>query len=616
MSSPKVVIVGIDGFDPVVLEQAMDAGKAPHCASLRSTGTFSRLGTTNPAQSPVAWASLATGTNPGGHGLFDFIARDPVTHLPRLAILQPNTHNVLGRRGAMFNPVLHGTPFWEITSRSEIPTSVLKWPVNFPPAPVRGKALAGLGVPDIRTTLGRYTLFTTAAAQDDQEEKKGDLITLVRNGNRLEAKLLGPRGATVPVVFQLRQEDGTVVLTVHEREYVLAMGKWSPWVQVVFPSALGQRIAAMCRWYVVSTAPDVNIYATALHVDPHKPAFPISYPDDYARELADHVGPYHTLGMPEETNGVIDDALSYDAYRLLIDDIQTEREAIFWDALQHQQDGVFAFVFDTIDRAQHIFWMTKDTGHPLFREDERALYESVLGDFYRRMDALLGKLVQQLDATTTLLVVSDHGFSTFRRAVHLNSWLREHGYLTVKDGAVGAPLFENVDWSKTRAYALGFSSIYLNREGRERHGIVKNDDAEQVMQKLSAELIEAQDSGLHQPMVKSVERGSTLYSGPYAHEGPDMVVGFRPGYRMSWQTAVGAAPEVTVEDNIKKWSGDHIIDPSFVPGVLLGNRKITAPAPSVLDLAPTVLSIFHLSDGTTMEGKDLFADPSKDGGRE
>lgn len=603
MSMRKVVIIGIDGFDPGLLERAIREGRAPNLAALASAGMFRALTTTNPAQSPVAWASLATGTNPGKHGLFDFLRRDPGTYLPQLAIVDVNRSNVLGKRSSMFRPVLHGEPFWNVTSKAGIPTTVLKWPVHFPAGPVRGTALSGLGVPDIRMSLGRYTVYTTATVS--VQEAKGDIVRLAPEEHRWETQLTGPNTTRLPVIVTADATHDVVRLTLHQKEYELAKGVWSPWLQVAFPHLLGQRITGMCRWYVASVSP-LRLYASSLHVDPRKPAFPISYPESFASELAGHIGPFHTLGLPEETNGVVDDQLPYEGFLALVNDIQSEREKMFWRAFDSYQNGAFAFVFDTIDRVQHIFWMTRDADHPLARQPENDRFASAIATFYERMDAFFGKLRERLDDETLLLVVSDHGFNTFRRAVHVNAWLREQGYLALKDGPVGQPLFENVDWQKTRAYALGFSGIYLNRHGREGRGIVQERDADRLMAEISDKLRTLADPAHNTPVLQSVYRAQNIYRGPYAPNAPDLVIGFHQGYRASWQTTLGAAPAEIIEDNKKKWSGDHLIDPSFVPGVFLTNQPMAATAPTVYDLAPTVLDAFGLSAPADMEGHSLL----------
>jgi predicted AlkP superfamily phosphohydrolase/phosphomutase len=207
-----------------------------------------------------------------------------------------------------------------------------------------------------------------------------------------------------------------------------------------------------------------------------------------------------------------------------------------------------------------------------------------------------------------LCVISDHGFTSFRRGVNLNRWLLDHGYLFLRQGATGeADLLRDVDWSRTRAYCLGLSGIFLNLAGREAQGIVA--PGEEVL-RLKAEIA----AGLRG--LRDVEKGTigvtevfdtaAIYSGPYTENAPDFIVGFNDGYRTSWACANGIVAGPLFEDNVKAWSGDHGVDPRLVPGVLFCNRKIDAQDPSLLDLAPTVLTLFGIRPPRHMEGKPLL----------
>jgi len=151
----KVIIIGVDGLDPHLLQGLFSKGRCPNMREMAEAGSFRRLATSNPPQSPVAWASMATGTNPGGHGIFDFITRHPSRYLPDLAILKPNRSNLLGRRDGDFLPVRKGSTFWDILSEEGIFCTVLRWPMNFPPEGKGIHLLSGLGVPDIKGGLGR-----------------------------------------------------------------------------------------------------------------------------------------------------------------------------------------------------------------------------------------------------------------------------------------------------------------------------------------------------------------------------------------------------------------------------------------------------------------------------
>jgi predicted AlkP superfamily phosphohydrolase/phosphomutase len=253
--------------------------------------------------------------------------------------------------------------------------------------------------------------------------------------------------------------------------------------------------------------------------------------------------------------------------------------------------------------------MGMDTQHPVYDAAKAGFYNELIHDMYRQMDAVVGRALEKADDNTILLVISDHGFGSFRRQVHVNRWLIENGfmYLRGSDNAEGQGLFENVDWARTRAYALGFASIYINLGGRERSGIVKpGEEYEQMCTQISASLENLADTDNGNQIVHAVYRRNRACGGvPSAGRGPDLLVGLRPGYRFSWQTALGAAPPDLIEDNTTQWCGDHIFDPSFVPGIVLSSERLSTDEPCGLDIAPTVLRCLGLTQPAFMIGKCL-----------
>ena len=284
---------------------------------------------------------------------------------------------------------------------------------------------------------------------------------------------------------------------------------------------------------------------------------------------------------------------------------------MLWYEMDKFKEGLIASAFFSTDRVQHMFWATRDTEHPLYEKEYAEKYGHVIDDYYRKMDDILGKVMKRVDNETAVMVFSDHGFSTFRRAVHINSWLVENGYMKLtkkitSDDKDGGGLFQFVDWKNTKAYALGFGGIFLNIKGRERNGIVeKGEGADTVMDGIIKGLSELKDSVDGKSVVKKVYRSKDIYSGPNVGNAPDLLVGFQDGYRVSWQTAIGGSPVDLLEDNTKKWSGDHIIDPSLVPGILLTNFKIRRDKPTLMDIAPSVLDCFGMSV-SDMEGKTFL----------
>ncbi len=607
----KVLVLGIDGLDPNILETLMDAEILPNFSDIRARGDYRRLATSNPAQSPVAWSTIATGSNPAYHGIFDFIIRDPKNYLPGLAIMKTNPKNLLARRSSMFVPTRKGTPFWSITSREHIPTTVIRWPITLPPDKISGRMLSGLGVPDLNTNLGWYSFYTTRVIPErERKERKGDVIYIRANSHTIETILSGPNKSQVPLKISIDDEHSRIIINIEGKDLTLSEGEWSDWIQVRFNIGFLRHISAICRFYLNSIKPELELYLSPNQVDPGDPAFLISYPDEYAAELARDIGNYSTLGMPEDTNALNDNCFNEDAFLKMCDTLMVEREKMLFHELARFKEGVLAFVFDTTDRIQHIFWSTRDPDHPIYEEGFAKRYQDVIQDYYIRIDKILGKVLDSVDQKTIIIVLSDHGFTTFRRAVHLNSWLVENGLMVLDKhrGDEEDALFKNVIWERTKAYALGFSSIYINLRDREGKGIVTpGDEADALKKKIRETLVQLRDPKTDKPVIKDVYTKEDLYSGPFINEAPDLIIGFHPGYRTSWQTAVGGTPEGIFEDNLKKWSGDHLVDPNYVPGILLANQKISIPCPSLIDIAPTILRCLNIPKPEDMEGNSLFS---------
>ena len=604
----KVIVLGIDGIDPYILETLMDSGELPAFSGIRETGAYRRLSTISPSQSPVVWSTIATGSNPGYHGIFDFITRQPKNYLPIHTIVKVNPKNIFARRSSMFLPERKGTPFWAITSQINIPTTVIRWPVTFPPEKINGNMLSGMGVLDLNGSIGRYTFYTTGAVSKPQE-MKGDVIPVPAGGEPIRTKINGPNTATIPLEITTDKKLSAVTVTVNKESHTVREGEWSDWIRLSFTIGPFRHVSGICRFYLDSLEPELRLYLSPVQVDPMEPAFPISSPDDYAAELAESIQSYTTLGTPEETNALGDGCINDEAFLSLCDRIMVEREKMLWYELERFKEGLLAFVFDTTDRIQHIYWGTRDPEHPAYDDSYANKYRNVIADYYRRMDGILQRVMDSVDERTVICIMSDHGFGSFRRTVHLNSWLVENGLMVLKEPGTdgGGPLFRNVAWEKTTAYAVGFSSIYLNLLNREGKGIIKpGDEAEKAKRKIVELLTNTKDPKTGRPIVNKVYTREELYSGPCFNDAPDLVVGYESGYRASWQTAVGGAPVKVIEDNVQKWTGDHMCDASYVPGVFLINRKTSVLEPGVMDIAPTVLACLGIPKPEFMEGNSLL----------
>ncbi len=608
-----VVVIGLDGLEPGIAEPMMDAGALPHLAALRARGGFGRVATTTPAQTPVAWSTFATGVNPGAHGIFDFIRRDPKTYLPDLAL------NRYEQKSSFLPPkavnLRRGTPLWEVLSKAGIPSTVIRCPCTYPPDNFKGRMLSGMGVPDLRGGLGTNTFYSTKAGVKAEESEA--VVALKSDGRSIRTHLIGPRN---PKTGGDQLLDITVDLDVAGRKVVVKsdgqpkalevrVGEWSDWLRVKFKLGMLQSVSGMVRFHLVSLEPFVELYASPINFDPETPMFPISHPWDYAQELQRKVGTFYTTGMVEDHGGLNNERFDEHAFLAQCEGVLKEREAMLSYELDRLTEGFLFCLFDTPDRLQHMMWRFREDAHPANHGKIEASYRAAIEEHYQRSDAVVGRAMQRADDRTLFIVMSDHGFSSFQRGVHLNSWLQANGFLTLKNGATpgdAGDFFKNVDWSRTKAYALGLGSMYLNLAGREAEGIVAPQDAASVAQAIAEGMRGMPDPERGTVAVRRVALRDEIYSGAYAHESPDMVALFNAGYRVSWDTALGGIPHGLIENNTKKWGGDHIIDPLLVPGVLFMNRPFRTEGARLLDLAPTILSALGPGKISAMEGESLL----------
>jgi predicted AlkP superfamily phosphohydrolase/phosphomutase len=582
----KVIVFGIDGFDPVILANMMGRGELPNFARLAEKGVFSSMETVFPPQSPVAWSTIATGQGPEEHGIYDFLTRKPGEYSPQLAIL---------RQGRLTYIAPYETKtFWAIASENGIPATILKWPLTFPATPTYGNTLSGLGTPDILGTLGRYTVFSNSDFPG-KEDLKGTVTKVDITNGSINTQLKGPitlalqgaKPSATPLIIELFKEK--IVGHVGGQTFSLDKGCWSDWIHVDFKVGFMRQVKGMCRFHLGGLEPNFNLYVTPINISCQKQNLPISFPSGYAKKMAAAVGDYSTLGLAEDANALNDQVIDEQAFLSGCDLIMRERESIFFHALQEFHEGILACVFDTPDRLQHMFWRYIDPHHPLYKEQDAQIFGEVIPKIYRRMDGILGRTLERIEEDTLLIVCSDHGFSSFRWSVHLNTWLVQNGFMALMGGrTAGGALFENVDWSKTSAFALGLNSIFFNLKGREGQGIIEPGALPAVMEELVRKL---QGWSHHnKSVIKAIDVPQRSCGNAIEHQHPDLVVGYNEGYRTSWQTAVGGAPAgEVVEPNLDKWSGDHCCDPAIVPGIFLSNEKNLVPKPHIKDICPAIL---------------------------
>jgi predicted AlkP superfamily phosphohydrolase/phosphomutase len=618
----SVIVVGLDGLEPTIVDALLAAGALPNLAKLRSRGGYSRVATTTPAQTPVAWSTFATGVNPGGHGIFDFIRRDPTTYFPDLGL------NRYEQKNAFLPPkavnLRRGVPIWQRLADAGIPSTVIRCPCTYPPDTLKGRLLSGMGVPDIRGGLGTSTFYTTRPDVSARESEQ--VISLDAVGRPIRTQVVGPRnpkaGTDLRAEIVLERAESRDGLTLRSegqpRSLALRQGVWSPWLKLKFKSGLLQSTSGMVRFLLVRTEPYLELYASPVNFDPAAPIFPISTPWEYASELAREVGTFYTTGMVEDHTGLSNERFGEAEYLAQCEDVLAERERMMRFELDRHREGLFYILFDTPDRLQHMFWRFREPDHPANRPSadtgdgsaQRSQdYAAVIEDHYERCDRIVGEALAAADDRTLVVVLSDHGFNSFQRGVNLNTWLYENGLLAlepgVRPGDDAGEFLREVDWARTQAYALGLGSVFLNVAGRERDGIVAPGDAPALARRIADGLSGLVDHARGTVAVRGVRTRDEIYTGACAAESPDLVVNFNAGYRVSWSTALGGVPEALVEDNVKKWGGDHIIDPALVPGVLFMSDAFRADGARLVDLAPTILDALGAPVSPDLEGRTL-----------
>jgi predicted AlkP superfamily phosphohydrolase/phosphomutase len=381
-------------------------------------------------------------------------------------------------------------------------------------------------------------------------------------------------------------------------------------VSLEFPAAPTVKVSALVRLQVTELAEHVSLYMTPLNIAPENPAMPISHPGYYANYLAKKIGPYSTLGLAEDTWALNEEVTDDATFLKQSYDIDREREEMFVTSLDQLKKGSLVCVFDGTDRIQHMFWRYLEEGHPAARGKDGAEHRDAIEKLYEHNDRLVGRTMKKLRKGDLLFVLSDHGFTSFRRGVNVNAWLLENGYLHLKDGCDGSnEWLVDVDWSRTRAYSLGLAGMYLNLAGRESQGIVKpGAEAQALKDELVEKLSGLRDAEKEEVGLTELFDTGKLYSGPYLGNAPDLLFGFNGGYRISWDCATGMVSGPVFEDNLKAWSGDHCVDPRQVPGILFCNYPIDDDDPALMDMAPTALRLFGIEPPAHMDGKPLFDD--------
>lgn len=702
-AKPRVIVLGFDGADPHLINKWID--KLPHIKKLKEIGIVQPLKTTNPSHSPVAWATFATGNNPGKHRVFGFLKRTIGKYKPEYAVIKAtffpllslwqrigvaiimgvlffiiicyflkkikkkNYFKIAMILGVLFGsltlyPLLYyipknlaypislkkGASFWSIAAENGIKTDVVMAPIAFPAEKVvNGHLLCGFGVPDLLKTNGTWNVYNSKTKQITSTETGGWERPLMHGKkNEYHADIVGPNNVFIDEEYekwkQTLQHEYNINRIKKIRNYMVELqnkrslrvkmlvkkitkkeleisidnqkekikiGNWSGWFYLKFIMNPFVSVYGAVRIYVSSVDPNINIYVTPIQFVPkNSPTnVKLSYPPDFAKEVQEKVGMFPTLGWAAATNALKDEMISEEAFSKDLYNIIEARKKIFKHMLNEEQE-LLVSVFYFIDRASHMYWRFIDSEHVRYKKDS----EIKLLEMYKEMDSLIGETYRKLKNNDILLVVSDHGFSSFRWQVNINTWLLKNGYLFLKNGTQTenvqvrnlferTKLLEDIDWSKTRAYSIGLGKIFINLKNREPKGIVSSNQYLNLRQEIANKL--KNFTHLGKAVVFQTYMQEQAFVGPYSKEAADIVIGFNKNYRVSWQTSLGGVPSKIIEPNKQKWSGDHCsVDPSFVPGVFMCNKKIIVENIHLQDIAPSILKLFSIQnkmDGVAFE---------------
>ena len=600
---PGVFVLGVDGMDPVITARLIAAGKLPNFKKLAEQD--SRL----PHE-----VDLTEVVEPGDAvELFGY-------YLPVGGETAGNN------RG--------GTPFWDRLLDAGVDVEVYRVPGNYPPTPSDAKVLSGMGTVDMRGGYGVYTWFTDRAVPD-KDKLKGDIQLVSLSDDDLDGAADTVRGTlkgppdifhlppgqaptdadylTAPVTFRIDPDQDVLLVEAGDARAVVAEGEWSDWMPLSFDALPHGAMAldGIVRFYVRQVRPTFEVYASPVNISPASPAQDVSTPSDFATDLYDILGYFYTQGMPEDTNALKDRIFNDDDYQAQVGLVQQDATAMLDLAIARFRRGDMSFMYlSDIDLQCHMLWRLgdpKDSSappHPAFAADADAAekHRHDIDGYYQHVDALLGRVMARTPDDTLILVMSDHGFQPYTRAVHLNAWLRDQGYLVLKDGKqTGHIATGDVDWSKTKAYGLGFNGLYLNLSGREGQGIVAPAEADALLAEIKGKLEGWDDAErANASVVRRAFLSGEIYTGERVAEAPDLIVGYEAGYGCSDESTLGEIEVPQIVDNLERWSGNHLMDPEVVPGVLFSNSKLPRSGYALPDVTATVLQ----PEG--VEGRDIF----------
>lgn len=526
-----------------------------------------------------------------------------------------------------------GTPFWEAAGAKGIRSIVMHVPVTFPAKDYQnGELLSGLGVPDVRGRIGTPSYYTSDPffAPRNKNEFSVELVRLESNTGTIRTEVFGPYNklfkeppvVKVPMTLTVLPNGGGLkVEPVGSDPFTLKPGTWSDWVVFTFPFNDLVKLTGMGRFYLISVDPEVRLYLSPIHFHPAKlpPAVKISAPASLSASLSKRFGLYKTMGWSIDTWSMSEETIDEPVFLEDVNFTVKQFRKMMNGLLDEKGIGLFVQIFEFTDRVGHVMWRYLDPEHPAYDARKAALYGPSVEASYREMDAIVGDAMSRLAPGDLMMVLSDHGFATWRWSVNYNTWLVRNGYMALKgDGGKQVDLemlfsqgefWPNVDWSRTKAYSMGLGEIYLNVRGREGQGIVApGAEYEAVRSEIKAKIVTLVDPATGKRPVANAYTREEIYGSFDAGLIPDLFVTNSEGYRVGWQSSLGVVSPEMFEVNKQVWSGDHCsVDPTVVPGILFANRPLpTDRIPAMADVPATLYKALGVEPPEKLDGVPLF----------
>lgn len=494
----RVMVLGVDGLDHALVQRFMAEGVMPECAALARDGAGRKLATTNPAQSPVAWASLTTGLDPGKTRILGFLERgvEKGAVVPRLAGVRREEVVVLStaarivwivlaalpglgwwwllrrrwKRGALIGGLLlmascvvivrvvlaeiplslprpvnarEGKALWELVDAEGVAATSLRAPMAFPaPELEHGRLLTGLGTPDLLGTPGSWLIHGKDPVPEGREvTRMGGQLATMQPGEpgHWSGRVPGPvdplgRGGALSIPFRL---EDSVPPRLHLGDAVHVLeDQFSEFVELEFP--LGRilpPLRGLTRFRALN-AEATRIYQEPVGFDPRHqlPTACITTPRALGSDLCAH-GLFETCGWATATNPFQDERIGADVFMEDVRSVLAADERLLMEEAQRPDWKLFFSVLAAPDRVQHVAWSAFDVTHPGHSRADKRLGAAIPW-VYREVDRIVGRLRREiLTSADTLMLVSDHGFAPFREAVNLNRWLADQGLLVAASGA-------------------------------------------------------------------------------------------------------------------------------------------------------------------------------------